>query len=103
MVESQGAFGLKVHPVLQKFYMHDERMEPAWRVCTELDLPVVAHSGPARTGRQYGIPSAFNTVLEDYPDLNLVLSHMGGAAWRELHPFARAHPNTSFDLSEIIG
>jgi len=102
MVDLHGARGVKVHPVAQRFHMHDERMLPIWRTCVELDLPVIAHSGPARGDDQYAEPRAFTDVLRAFPRLRLVLAHMGGGAWRQLPEVAQAHPNAYFDVCEII-
>jgi len=102
MVNQHGAKGIKVHPVMQRFYMHDERMMPIWRTCVELDLPIIAHSGPARGEDQYAEPRAFAPVLKAFPKLRIVLAHMGGGAWQQLLEIARTYPNTYFDICEII-
>ena len=69
--------------------MHDPRMSGVWRACIELDLPVIAHAGPAKNGSQYATPEAFGPVLDTFPGLRLVLAHMGGGSWRQI-PDARA-------------
>jgi predicted TIM-barrel fold metal-dependent hydrolase len=102
MTTDWGAKGVKVHPVSQGLYMHDERMAPVWRTCIELDLPVIAHSGPARGEHQYATPEAFAPVIRVFPKLRLVLAHMGGGAWRQLPDFAEAHPDVLYDICEII-
>ena len=102
MADSRGAKGIKVHPALQRFYMHDERMNSIWKTCVELGFPIVAHSGPSSSGEQYAEPRAFAAVLQSFPDLRVVLAHMGGGAWRQLTEIARAYPNAYFDCCEII-
>ena len=102
MVERHGAKGIKVHPPLQQFYMNDVRMLPIYETCMELDIPVLAHSGPSRGNEQYGEPSAFAEVLGAFPRLRVVLAHMGGGAWRQLREIADAYPNVCFDCCEII-
>lgn len=101
MVNQYGARGVKVHPVVQRFYMHDDRMMPIWRTCVELGLPIMAHSGPARGDERYAEPRAFVPVLEAFPQLRIVLAHMGGGAWRQL-PEVATYPNAYFDVCEII-
>ena len=102
MVDRYGARGVKVHPVVQRFFMHDERMMPIWRLCVELGLPVMAHAGPARGDKQYADPRAFAQVLEAFPQLRIVLAHMGGGSWRQLLEIAKTYPNSYFDFCEII-
>ncbi len=102
MVQDHGAKGVKVHPVGQGFYMHDPRMSGVWRTCIELDLPVITHVGSAKSGDQYSTPEAFNPVMKAFPELRLVMAHMGGGSWRQLPEFAEAHPTVYYDICEII-
>jgi len=102
MARENGAKGVKVHPVSQGFYMHDPRMSGVWNACVELDLPVIAHVGPAKSGEQYSTPEAFFRVMEAFPELRLVMAHMGGGSWKQLPEFAEAHPNAYYDICEII-
>lgn len=102
MARDRGAKGVKVHPVSQGFYMHDPRMSGVWRACVELDLPVLAHVGPAKSGDQYATPEAFTPVMAAFPGLRLVMAHLGGASWRQLPEFAEAHPTVHYDMCEIV-
>lgn len=102
MARDRGAKGVKVHPVSQGFYMHDPRMSGVWRACVELDLPIIAHVGPAKSGDQYATPEAFTPVMKAFPGLRIVMAHMGGGSWRRLPEFAEAHPGALYDICEII-
>lgn len=101
-VMNQGARGVKLHPVLQQFDASDPRMFPIYETCVDLDIPIVAHSGPARSGPQYAEPRAFAEMLRAFPRLRVVLAHLGGGAWRQTAEIARAFPNASFDCCEIL-
>lgn len=102
MVERHGARGVKIHPVLQRFMPDDSRMHPTYQTCIDLGIPVLSHSGSARGGATYAEPMAFANLMRSFPDLTLVLAHMGGGAWRQTAAFAEAFPQVSFDLCEII-
>jgi predicted TIM-barrel fold metal-dependent hydrolase len=102
LVEARGARGIKIHPVAQGFMPDDPRMVPIYRTCVDLGLGVLSHSGAARGGQRFGEPAAFAPVLETFPDLSLILAHLGGAAWRQTMDLARAFPQVSFDLCEIV-
>ena len=41
-------------------------------------------------------------MLEAFPDLTLVLAHLGGGAWRQTVHLAGTFPQVSFDLCEIV-
>ena len=102
MVENQGARGIKLHPIVQAFFMGDRRMWPIYETCQELGVAVVAHSGPARGEEQYAEPRAFAEVLQAFPQLTLVFAHMGGAVWQQTREIAQTYPNAYFDCCEII-
>ena len=102
MAENHGARGIKLHSVIQRFYMADKRMWPVYQTCVELGLSVVAHSGRARGVDQYGDPQAFAGVLEAFPELKLVMAHMGNGAWRQTKEIADAYPNAIFDCCELM-
>ncbi len=102
MAEHEGARGIKLHPPLQRLDFRDERLRPLMETCQELGLYVVSHSGPSRDGSGLGTPESFRPILAQFPDLRIVLAHMGGQTWRELPAIARDYPSTYFDLCEII-
>ena len=102
MVENHGARGIKLHPVLQDFHVSDQRMWPVYQACQDLEVAVVSHSGPARTGEPYAEPHAFAQMLEAFPRLTVVVAHLGGASWGQALELARSYPNAYFDCCEII-
>lgn len=102
MVEGHGARGVKVHPVAQRFMPDDHGMLATYRTCVELGVPVLSHAGAARAGARFADPASFVPVLKAFPDLSLVLAHLGGARWAQTAEFARSFPQVSFDLCEVI-
>jgi len=103
MAEKHRARGIKLHGVVQGFDVSDERMWPTYRVCQEMGLPVIGHSGPDRGGVGYAEPRAYVRMLKQFPNLKVVLAHMGGGtAWKQSTEVARACPSAYFDLCEII-
>ena len=47
-------------------------------------------------------PEAFTPVMQAFPELRIVMAHLGGGSWRQLPEFAEAHPSAYYDLCEII-
>ena len=94
--------GIKIHPPMQAIDLSDEAMWPIFEACVDLDLRVVAHSGPSRNGIQHGEPDAFRPLLEAFPNLKVVLAHLGGGAWPQTRQLAADHPSVYFDACEII-
>jgi uncharacterized protein len=98
----RGARGIKVHPAIQRFSPADPRMHPVYQACRELGLAVLSHSGSSKGVEQYAEPNAFVDMLRDFPELTVVLAHLGGGSWRQTVELAKAFPQASFDLCEII-
>ena len=98
----RGARGVKLHPVAQRFEPDDPRMHPVYDACQELGLVVLSHTGSAKGGEAFAEPEAFAAVLARHPRLRVVLAHLGGGSWRQTLAVARAFPEVSFDLCEII-
>jgi uncharacterized protein len=98
----QGARGIKLHPVVQRFVPNDPRMGPIYDVCEELGLVVLSHTGSSKSGEPFAEPRAFADVLQQHPGLTVVLAHLGGGSWRQTLELARAFPTVTFDLCEIV-
>jgi predicted TIM-barrel fold metal-dependent hydrolase len=98
-----GVLGVKLHPVSHSFVPNDPRLHPMYELCADAGLVVLSHSGPGPAGAAGSArPSDFAPVLRKWPNLRLVLAHLGGASWREAAAVAADFPQLVFDLSEII-
>jgi len=102
LADRHGARGIKLHPVVQRFTPNDPRMEPVYRACVERNLVVLSHSGAAQGTIQFAEPRAFADLARAYPDLKIVLAHLGGGSWRQTLELAQAFPALAFDCCEII-
>lgn len=102
LAESEGARGVKLHGPAQGFFMGDERLWSTYATCRELGLPVIGHSGPDRDGKGLAEPRAFGAALAAFPEVPIVLAHMGGATWQQALEIAETYPNAFFDCCEII-
>ena len=102
MVENHGARGVKMHGAIQGYNMSDEIMWPTYRMCRELGIPIIAHSGPDLDNAHYAEPKAFARMLNEFPELTVVVAHMGGGTWSQALELAEAYPNAYFDCCEII-
>lgn len=67
--------GLKLHPSVDRIKVTDARVEPFIRFARNEGLPVMVHCG------RWQEMSSYQLVLEvaaGYPDVDFILSHMGG-------------------------
>ena len=65
-------------------------------------MPIIAHSGPDRESKGFAEPRAFAKMLDSFPQLRMVVAHLGGGTWTQTLDIAKAYPNTYFDCCEII-
>ncbi len=99
-VTEQGARGLKLHPTAG-FYPDDPVCHPVYRKALELDVPVLFHTGtqPAPMKAKYSRPIFVDGVAGDFPDLKIVMAHVGHCWWEEALALAGTKWNLCVDFS----
>jgi len=102
---SEGARGIKLHPAAQRFYPNDPSLAPVYDRATQLEWPVIFHSGafalgPASTDQ--ATLSNFPPLFKAFPDLTVVLGHMGFGDFDTCAAIAAGFPNAMFDCCYIV-
>jgi predicted TIM-barrel fold metal-dependent hydrolase len=97
---AEGARGIKLHPAAQRFYPNDERLAPVYARAADLGWPVIFHSGafalgPASTNQ--ASVEHFPPLLEAFPNLTVVLGHMGFGEFETCAQIAAEFQNAMFD------
>ena len=85
-IKEAGLKGIKIHPVYQGKDIDSEKFMDILKCCAELGLVVVTHSGDdiGFPGTVHCSPAMCRHVIDEIPDLRLVLAHMGGwQNWKE--------------------
>jgi len=82
-IKGEGFKGIKFHPYYQDFTIDEERMFPIYEKISEKNLIVVMHTGFDLAFERHRIcdPEKIVRVLEKFPDLKLVTTHLG--AWED--------------------
>ena len=102
-VKDLGMKGLKVHSSANSVYPNDKRlMYPILEACQELGVPALFHAGTTGLGDceiKYSKPEFLDEVCQSFPDLKLVIAHMGWP-WAEVTiAVALRNPNVFIDVS----
>ncbi|HYL99465.1 MAG TPA: amidohydrolase family protein [Blastocatellia bacterium] len=108
-VRELGLRGLKLHPVTQAFFPNDERFYPLWAKCSELQVPVLFHTGQTGVGAgspgggglklKYAQPLPIDDVAADFPNLKIIMAHPS-VPWQEEQLSIALHKaNVFIDLS----
>jgi predicted TIM-barrel fold metal-dependent hydrolase len=98
------AFGIKLQPEFQNFYIDDEKAFPVYEMLEELNLPVIFHCGVelSSPGEVKSSPDRMIKVLEKFPEMKVIGAHMGGfMMWGEALE-KLAGKNIYFDTSDSI-
>jgi hypothetical protein len=94
-----GAYGLKIHPILQNISLRDPAVEHVLSVWAETGLPVVSHCGVNSyypQGKYSETEAPENGNLDDFmylvqkmPRVNFIAAHAGGLAGGEMEILAK--------------
>jgi predicted TIM-barrel fold metal-dependent hydrolase len=100
-----GARGLKIHSVHGMFFANDRRLYPVYERCAQEGLPVLFHAGTSvfpGAKMRYADPYTFDDIINDFPDLKVVLCHGGRGFWYEIAEYlARTFKNVFIDVSGL--
>jgi len=79
-LEGWGVRGVKMMPLLQQVYPDDPRCFRLYQELVDRDMILIAHAGrdPLDRPEVYGTPERFASLADSFPDLKLVLAHLGG-------------------------
>lgn len=97
-----GVKAVKLHPVAQEFYVNDRTMWSIYQKCEKVNLPIIFHCGKMMVEGlpDYAHPELFSDVLKSFPELRVVLAHLGGGFWEEVIKLAHTFPkNVYFDTA----
>jgi len=103
-VKQLGLRGLKLHPRSQLFNPSDEQMLPLLEACVGLHVPILFHSGYAYDP----IPPMIAQVAERFPELSIVMGHMGCSevctptGVEEAIQVARGNDNVYLETSRVM-
>ena len=77
---ARGVRGVKMMPLLQQVYPDDPRCFRLYQSLVDRKMILVSHAGkdPLDRPEVFGTPERFAAVAGSFPDLKLVLAHLGG-------------------------
>jgi predicted TIM-barrel fold metal-dependent hydrolase len=99
-----GGVGVKLAPLYQNVHPSDPRCCEVYRYCERYGLPVLFHTGTSFVGGtplDYSRPAHFDAVAKDFPELRMVLAHLGHPWEGETIAVLRRHRHVFADLSAL--
>ncbi len=105
-IKALGLKGIKLHPDYQNFMVDDEKLFPIYQKCAELGLIVVFHAGfdPLSPELIHCMPDAAARVAKMFPELKMVLAHLGGMnKFEDVYNHVAGLPNVWLDTAFLYG
>jgi predicted TIM-barrel fold metal-dependent hydrolase len=96
--------GLKLGPIYQNYHPMDKRIQPVYEYCQRHNLPILIHQGttfPRRAPLKFASPLLLEDVALAYPELVMVIAHMGHPWIDETLVLIRKQPNFYADISAL--
>jgi len=95
--------GIKLYPGYEDYYPNDERLRLIYEYCQEEGVTVVYHTGVLLAGSR-GIlkqvrPLEIDQVAHQYPDLRIVMAHMGNPWLTDCAVVMEKNKNVYADMS----
>ncbi|GEM_PF-337076 len=97
--------GLKFYPGYEPFYPNNIRLKLLYEMAIEYDVPVMFHSGDtyAPTGKiKYSHPLHIDDLAVDYPDLKIVICHVGNPWIKDCMEVVYKNKNVYADISGLV-
>lgn len=103
-VEDLKLRGAKLGPIYQNIHPMDDRMLPVYEFCQKHNLPIMIHQGttfPRRAPLKFSLPILLEDVAMKFPDLKMIIAHMGHPWIAETIVLIRKQPNFFADISAL--
>lgn len=102
--ERLGLRGIKLLPMYAGFMPQDPSLDPLWRYARKKGLPVLLHMGTTFVSQapiECTLPRHIDAVARRFPDVRIVIAHLGHPYEGECVAVIRKHPHVYADVSAL--
>ncbi|MDP1796066.1 MAG: amidohydrolase family protein [Planctomycetaceae bacterium] len=99
-----GLRGIKLLSMYAGFQPNDERLDPLWRYAEQHRLPVLLHTGTtfiSQAPLECTLPRHLDAVATRFPEVRMILAHLGHPYEGECVAVIRKHPHVYADISAL--
>lgn len=99
-----GLVGIKLLSMYAGFRPDEQRLDPLWQYATDHRLPVLLHTGTtfiAQAPLECTLPRHLDAVAIRFPEVKIVMAHLGHPYEGECIVTIRKHPNVYADISAL--
>ena len=94
-------YGIKIQPLVQNFYLDDKRMYEIYDLILDRGKWLCVHIGTAPYRNQYVGYRNFTKFIEKYPNMNIIIPHMGAFEYNKFLKLLDKHENLYLDTTMI--
>lgn len=99
-----GLKGVKLAPIYQKFDPSAPLAYPVYAMANQLQIPIMWHQGTSYVENgplEYSNAVFLDPVARSFPDLKMIVAHLGHPWFAETACLVRKHPNVYADMSAL--
>lgn len=99
-----GLRGIKLLSMYAGFRPDESRLDPLWQYATKHRLPVLLHTGTtfiAQAPLECTLPRHLDVVATRFPEVRIIMAHLGHPYEGEAIVTARKHPHVFCDISAL--
>lgn len=107
LIRRKKIVGVKLYLGYQYFYASDAVARPIYELCDRLGAPVIFHTGDTLTYKthakvKYAHPLPIDEIAVDFPNLKIVIAHMGNPWLMDCAEILYRNKNVYADVSGIF-
>lgn len=99
--EDYNFYGLKIQPLVQNFFLNDERMNPIYKLLIDKGKWLAVHIGTAPYRNKFVGYKNFLKFLEKYANMNIIVAHMGAFEYQKFLNLLDKYENLYLDTAMI--
>ena len=94
-------YGIKIQPLVQNFYLDDERMYEIYNLLLDRGKWLCVHIGTAPYSNRYVGYRNFIKFIEKYPNMHIIVPHMGAFEYKKFLKLLDKYENLYLDTTMI--
>jgi len=94
-------YGIKIQPLVQNFYLDDKRMYEIYDLILDRGKWLCVHIGTAPYSNEYVGYKNFIKFIEKYPNMNIIIPHMGAFEYNKFLKLLDKYENLYLDTTMI--
>jgi len=101
LLDNHKFMGIKIQPLVQNFYPDDKRMHGVYELILDRGKWISFHIGTAPSRNKYVGYKNFIKFLKKYPEMKVVIAHMGAFEYKKFLGLLDKHENLYLDTTMI--